>query len=147
MIAHDTGALLLPAPGLAPGLTLSALLACPLGRGASCYDMGTGWTRVELGPRPLGGRTFFVCASFEGERLDGYALCDADPRFGSSWDDASKKKELARRDAHDAWLMAALGAGGKRQPQLAYALAWGEAWSSYDPLGGSSSIGVRFRRF
>jgi hypothetical protein len=40
-----------------------------------------------------------------------YRLWIADARFGTSWDDWSEEKELARRDAQDAWLVEQLGAG------------------------------------
>jgi hypothetical protein len=146
VIDPTTGTLLLPGLRLGAGLTLAEVLASNPGRSGSVERTAAGWAHVDLGPQLLGQHTFGVRASFDGERLDGYTLAAADPRFGSSWDDWSSKKELARRDAHDAWLMEALGVGGGKGPGLAYALPWGEAWSRYDAAGGSASIGIRFRR-
>jgi len=143
VIDRGTGALALIGGRLEPGLTRRRLLSSPLGREAARVDMGNGWMTVGLGTHQLGGRAFLVSASFEGQRLDGYTLCDADPRLDAEWDE---KTERARRAAHDKWLEAALGAGGERKPELTYALPWGEAWSSYDPRGGGTTIGVRFRR-
>ena len=146
MIDQATGTLLLPKLPLSATLTCSALLASELGRSATIERTATGWTHLDLGPQVFLDRTFLVRVSFEGERLDGYTLTDADPRFGSSFDDWSSKKELARRDAHDAWLRQELGDGGGKGPGLSHSRPWGEAWSSYDAAGGAASIGVRFRR-
>ena len=146
MIDLSTGALPLPDLRLSASLTCSALLASKLGRAGSVEHTPTGWTHVDLASLVLDGHTFLVRVSFQGERLDGYTLTDKDPRFGSSWDDWSSKKELARRDAHDAWLSQALGDGGGKGPGLAYTLPWGKAWSSYDAAGGAAAIGVSFRK-
>jgi len=146
VIELSTGTLALPTLRLSASLTCTALLASKLGRSGSVEQTATGWTHVQLERLVLDDHTFLVRVSFQGERLDGYTLTDADPRFGSSWDDWSSKKELARRDAHDAWLQQELGGGGGKGPGLAYTLPWGEAWSKYDAAGGSASIGVRFRR-
>lgn len=146
MIDLANGSLPLPSLRLSASLTLAALLASKPGRSASVERTATGFTHVDLGRITFDDHVFLVRVSFQGERLDSYALSDADPRFGSTSDDWSSKKELARRDAHDAWLRKALGEGGGKGPGLAYKLPWGEAWSSYDAAGGAASIGVRFRR-
>lgn len=99
--------------------------------------LGNGWAHAELpGARLL----------FEGEQLAYYNLWIVDARYGTSWDDWSEAKELARRDAQDAWLVEMLGPGVATTGTLTYTFAWGGVWSSYDPKGGSSMIGVRFNR-
>lgn len=112
--------------------------------------MRTGWMHIDPGPQAVDGLTFGVSLAFEGERLDGYSIWMADARFGTSWDDGSEEKQLARRDAHDTWLTAALGPGARRPgptgPELSYTFPWGEVWSTFDARSGSSTIGVRFRR-
>jgi hypothetical protein len=87
---------------------------------------------------------------FEGERLDGYRLWIEGTPYGTSWDDGSEEKELARRDAQDVWLAEMLGVGVRVQrpsgSALTYSFPWGEVWSGYDPRSAGSDIGVRFRR-
>ena len=150
MIDRDTGALVLPDGRIERELTRSSLLSSLLAKGTRSEDMQTGWAQVYLKPRRLGGREFGVHLVFEGERLDSYALSLHDPQYGTSWDDWSEAKELARRNAHDAWLEAGLGKGKSegagRARELRYTFPWGRVWSSFDPKGGASSIGVRFRR-
>jgi hypothetical protein len=112
--------------------------------------MHTGWMHVSLEPQTVDGLVFGVAIHFEAERLDGYSLSLVDARYGTSWDDYSEEKQLAQRDAHDAWLVAILGPGNRkpspRGPELRYSFPWGDAWSTFDAKGGSSSIGVRFRQ-
>jgi len=137
MIDHETGALTVREGRISPDITRSAFATSPMAAGSSVDDMRTGWAR---GVRLL----------FDGERLDGYRLWIADARFGVSWDDWSEDKELARRDAQDAWLVEQLGEGVRiERPSgsvLTYSLPWGEAWSGYDPRSAGSDVGVRLRR-
>lgn len=138
MIDRETGALVLSSSRLDRNLTRSAFESSPLGRESNPNDVGTGWVHFDLPNQTSGDRTFGVRVSFEGDRFDGFSLWLVDARYGTSWDDASEEKELARKGAHDAWLTEMLGA--KRD------FPWGEAWSTYDPRALSSTIGVRFRR-
>ncbi len=137
-IDRETGALILAKGRLERGVERSAFRRSALGRASERNDMGTGWVHFDLPKQTDGDRTFGVRVSFEDERLDGYTLWLADARFGTSWDDATEAKELARRDAHDAWLAEMLGR--KRE------FPWGEARSTYDAREMSATIGVRFRR-
>jgi hypothetical protein len=150
VIDRFTGALVLPSGTIGRDLTRSAFLASPLGAKAVCDDMHTGWMHIYPGAQTLDGLVFGVDLVFDGERLDCYSLWLDDARYGTSWDDWSEEKQLAQRDAHDAWLVSNLGPGERqpspRGPELRYSFAWGEAWSTYDARGGSSTIGVRFRR-
>jgi len=150
MIDRDTGALVLRAGRVEPSTTRTAFRASPLAAPARWDDMHTGWMDAELPSEADGDRKIGVRLIFEGERLDGYRLWIVDPRYGTSWDDWSEEKELAHRDAHDAWLVEKLGPGERaRAPggmELGYSLPWGDVWSTYDPRSGGSSIGVRFRR-
>jgi len=47
MIDRGTGALALPGGRIERGLTLSALIASPLGQHLQPDDMGTGWVQGE----------------------------------------------------------------------------------------------------
>jgi len=150
VIDRDTGSLVLPGARIERDLTRTSFLASPLGAHARSEDMHTGWMLAYLGAQDLDGLTFAVVLHFEGERLDRYSLSLTDPRYGTSWDDYTEEKQLAQRDAYDAWLVASLGQGTRepspRGPELRYALPWGDVWSTFDARGGSTSIGVRFRR-
>jgi len=149
VINRDTGSLVLPDLTIDHEVSRSSYLSSPPGAQARCDDVHGGRMTVRLGPRLLDGAAFVFHLHFEGERLHGYSLSLSDARYGSSWDDWSEEKELARRGAHDTWLIAALGEGQReaspRGPELRYALPWGEVWSTFDAIGGSSSIVVRFR--
>jgi hypothetical protein len=150
MIDRRTGALILSNARIGRDLTRSSFLSTPMGARARCDDMKTEWMHVYLQPQVVGGLTFGIDLVFEGERLDGYSLALVDPKYGTSWDDWSEEKQLAERDAHDAWLVESLGPGEReaspRGMELRYEFPWGKAWSTFDARGGSSSIGVRFRR-
>jgi len=148
VIDRLTGALVLPGGSIRSDLSRSSLLASPMAAQAKREDMPAGGMHVYLGLQELDGTRFGVALHFEGERLFGYSLSLVDARYGTSWDDYSEEKQLAQRDAHDAWLVASLGPGNRepspRGPELRYSFPWGDAWSTFDARGGSSSIGVRF---
>ena len=150
MIDHETGALTVREGRISPDITRSAFATSPMAAGSSVDDMRTGWAQVTLAAQVDRGWTWGVRLLFDGERLDGYRLWIADARFGVSWDDWSEDKELARRDAQDAWLVEQLGEGVRiERPSgsvLTYSLPWGEAWSGYDPRSAGSDVGVRLRR-
>lgn len=121
-----------------------------MGAQARCDDKGTLGMNAYLGPQPVDGLLFRVELHFQGEQLGGYSLWLDDPRYGTSWDDCSEEKQLAQRDAHDAWLLSTLGPGERvpspSGPELRYSFPWGEVWSTFDARGMSSPIGIRFRR-
>jgi hypothetical protein len=150
VIDRQTGALILSSGRIEPDLRRSAFLASPMGAKAKCDDMHNGWMHLYPGPQTLDGLEFVVRLVFEGERLDSYSMWLDDARYGTSWDDYSEEKQLAQRDAHDTWLVATLGPGERepspRGPELRYTFPWGEVYSTFDARGGSSPIGVRFRR-
>jgi hypothetical protein len=83
---------------------------------------------------------FTVIVYFEGERLAMLDFCNADPQFGTSWEDYSEEKERRRKQSHDGWLNKSLGRHRS--------FPWGEVTSGdgRDPHGGgASSIVVRYR--
>jgi hypothetical protein len=149
VIDRQTGALRLPSGSIGRDLTRSAFLLSPLHAPAGSADMHTGWMQGRA-IQTLDGLVFGVDLVFEGERLDYYSLCLDDARYGTSWGDWSEEKQLAHRDAHDAWLVSTLGPGERKPspwgPELRYSFPWGEVWSTFDTRGGFSTIGVRFRR-
>jgi hypothetical protein len=150
VIDRHTGALVLPTGIVERDLARSAFLSSPMGAQARCDDMHTLGMSAYVGPQSVDGLVFRVELHFWGEQLRGYSLWLDDPRYGTSWDDYSEEKQLAQRDAHDAWLVATLDPGERepspRGPELRYTFPWGEVYSTFDARGGSSPIGVRFRR-
>ena len=149
MIDRETGSLVLRAGRVDPSVTRSEFRASLMAAGAQWDDMHTGWMHAQLPVEVDGDRKVGVRLLFDGERFDGYRLWLVDARYGTSWDDWSEEKQLAQRDAHDAWLVEMLGPGLRRQTpggmELSYSLPWGDVWSAYDPRSAGSSIGVRFR--
>jgi hypothetical protein len=110
-----TGALVLKGRSIDRDVSPSALLASPLGAHATREDLPAGWTHVYLGSGDSDGKALGVALHFEGDRLYGYSVSLADPRYGTSWDDYTEEKQIAKRDAHDALLVASLGQG-TREP-------------------------------
>jgi hypothetical protein len=150
VIDRLTGALRLASGSIEPDLTRSTFLSSPLGVRARCDDKEPLGMSAYFGPHRVGGLMFRIELHFVGGQLHGYSLWLDDPRYGTSWDDCTEEKQLAQRDAHDAWLMSTLGPGERepspRGPELRYSFPWGKVWSTFDARGGSTSIAVHFRR-
>jgi hypothetical protein len=137
MIDEKTGELVLESgERIPPFWPKEALMASPLGRGATERPKGQGWVDVRLPAVHTDGMTFCAIFHFHEGELAGMHLMDDDPRFGDSWETAD---EEGRKASHDAWLARTLG-----PPPYEY--AWGEVGSSYDPRSDSSQIYVQFRR-
>ena len=84
-----------------------------------------------------GKKNFFMSIWFEKEKLRSASISVADIDEPSSWADWSEEKELARKAAHDQFLISTFGSPSKR-------LAWGKVESLYDPRSGGSSIVVTY---
>jgi hypothetical protein len=75
-------------------------------------------------------------------------LIDDDPVYGTSWDDATEDKELVRRAAHDALVVADLGPPHRRDDAHYYAewkLPWGEVQSFFSPRDMTTAIHIFYR--
>lgn len=137
MIDSNTGELVLDSGlRIPPFCEKAALLASPLGQGATEKSKGPGWIDVKVPPQRIDGRDVIVVFHFFEELLARLNLMDVDPRYGTSFETAD---EQGRKAAHDAWLAETLG----RPP---YEYAWGEVGSTYDPRSESSDVYVRYRR-
>lgn len=139
MFDASTGTLTFETPlvEIAPSLTRDQFLRSSLAEGATTHVANEPDHSWKLkGTFRSAGLDLLVVLWFRGQQLTMVSLMDADPRFGTSWDDASLEKEMARKESHDAWLANALG------PQRTF--AWGTVWSSYDERGGFSDMGVRY---
>jgi len=96
----------------------------------------------------IGARQYLVRARFEHDRLVQLTLVDEAPEFGTGWDDYTKAKERARRAAHDAVLVAALGPAHRVDDKhylKEWTLPWGRVVSAHDPRGGGTDIQISYR--
>jgi hypothetical protein len=91
----------------------------------------------SLGRHPIGGEPFFVVLDFYGQKLESIELANSSEEFGMSWKDWSEEKQLKRKEAHDAWLIAQTNRASHRY-------GWGAIASAYDPKSGGSSITIRY---
>jgi hypothetical protein len=133
-----SGALVFDRGAVEPGLTRRRFLRSPLARRAKLDVANRSYRTYALAqPLRLDERVVAAELSFEGESLREVSLALVDARFGTSWDDWSQKKELARKAAHTKWLRTFLDGAGPR-----WTLSWGVVESTFDPKGGGSSISI-----
>jgi hypothetical protein len=139
MIDPATGAVSFEEPAIviAPHLTRSAFAATPWGAAAEHWVINEPWHSWKLAELGLSaGIRFVVVLYFHHERLLKVELCNADPAFGTSWEDHSREKEDARDASHQAWLATFVG---ERR-----VFDWGDIWAGYDDRGGFSGISIRY---
>lgn len=84
------------------------------------------------------GNPFRLSVYYDEERLTMVHLAAVDGRFGQSWDEWSKEKELARKAHHTHWLAEECGM------EASEAFAWGTVSCLFDEKSGASSIIVRY---
>lgn len=121
---------------ISPSLTQEALSTSFVGQVLSRQDMGTGWVWLRLPTFQDGDVIVGLSLGFNCGRLERITLTDANPKFGTSWNDWSEKQEHFRAEKIGHWLT------GKGYPPGSY--SWGAVWASYDVKGGFGSAGVRF---
>ncbi len=139
-------------------LTLATFDGSPLAkRSARDEDSDDTYVTIRLAPREMDGEVFGAQILFHDEVLntvnlwimDETAIVDGviayPPEKG--WDTWTLKTAVAAKARHDAWLLRVLGPPTKVDAKhyiTSYELPWGSAWSSYDPRGGGSEIGLRY---
>lgn len=122
---------------IAPDLTREPFLATPWGESAKHWMTNEPWHSWRLdGTVPSTGIPFIVVLYFHAQTLTAVHLVHSDPKFGTSWDDHTMKKQMARKDSHDAWLDACIGSERK--------FNWGEVFSVYDEKVGESVIKIQY---
>lgn len=138
MIDLATGTLNFAEPPLTVGsqFRLSEFLASEPGKRAASLVDNDPWRSWRLVETYAAGIPLAVALYFRGEELVMIDLAHVDARFGTSWDDWSEEKELARKASHDAWL--AEHVGERRM------FPWGEISSHYDAKGGGSHLSIRY---
>lgn len=139
MFNEQTGVLTFDRPqvSIGPSLTRDEFLLSSLAEGATTLVQNEPHHAWKLGRcfQSLG-IELLVALVFRDQELSTMSLMDADPRFGTSWDDASYDKEMARKDSHDVWLSSILPPRGE--------FLWGKVWSAYDDKGGFSCVIVNY---
>lgn len=142
MIDPQTGAVQFdqPAVAITRDLTQEQFLAGPLGAIASPLNQNAPWARFAYKGVTSGGETWAGDLCFQGDRLYSVSLAVNRREFGSSWDDWSEQKELARKAFHDEWLTTFFG-----RPAEEYRFAWGTVSSTYDAKGGGSALHVVYK--
>ncbi len=143
ILSPDTGELHLARGVIGPRTSLTKFEA--LTGAAVDAKTGTCMLRAEL----LGKAKFTVIARFTKRVLAQITLIDGNPKYGTSWEDATTKKELARRAAHDKLLTRDLGPAHERDDAHYYAawkLPWGEVQSCFVPRDFNTSIEIIYRR-
>jgi hypothetical protein len=120
---------------LGPAFTRDALSSLPI----SCQSqvVNEPYHSYSLGRHRIGGEPFLVMLYFYGQKLESIELANSSEEFGTSWDDWSEAKQLKRKQAHDAWLIAQTNRASHRYD-------WGEIASGHDPKSGESSITIRY---
>jgi hypothetical protein len=138
-IETATGALITPDLTITPSLSKSVLLASPLvDRGDWTNERG-GWYAAILKPMTIAGESIGVSLMFEAEELDSINLWVNDPKYGTSWDDFTEEKELARDQKHRAWLAATVGEWDSK-------FKWGSIHCCHDERSDGSTIMLKYRR-
>jgi hypothetical protein len=123
-----------PSIRIGPTLTRAEFLMAPWAQAAGHQVINEPWHSWKLdGSHRSSSLSFVVILHFVGERLAQLELCNTEARFGTSWADYSEEHERQRRNSHDAWLSACLGA------QRCF--GWGTVRSAAgdDPHGGGSA--------
>ena len=130
-----------PAITISPGFTKAEFLSSSLAANARPGNQNHPWVRFAFQPIQARGETWAGDVCFQNDRLYSVSLSIVRKEFGSSWEDWSEEKELARKALHDHVLFELLGRTAEE-----YRFAWGTVSSTYDQKGGESSIHLQYAR-
>ncbi len=78
-----------------------------------------------------------LSVSFHGEVLESVRISTSGAEFGSSWNDWSEEKELARAEANSLWL-------SQQGVTTSRPYSWGAVWSGFEGKSAFSSVIVRY---
>lgn len=138
MIDPKSGQVLLPYDGLLVGplLTREQYLASPHAvHGEECVKNDP-YCSFRLPRVTVGDHAFACILWFRGSKLFMVSIGCADEVYGTSWDDWSLEREMARKRMHDTLLKEALG--------RSWHYKWGNVVSEYDQKGAASRIEVTY---
>ncbi len=110
-----------------------------LGEVQEIRDMGNGYKWLDIKNIQIEDKYFIMSLCFKEEDLTELSIVFNDKPFdlNSSWDSWSEKDEQKKLNKYQVWLKEQLGDNRN--------FNWGEVWADYDPKGGSSSIGIRYK--
>ena len=138
-INEDTGCITLPEIGavISSSLSRSQFLQTAAFAAASVSVRNEPCCSYRLPSIPQPDTELFIVLQFRGEQLLSLNLCHGAARFGTSWAEWSKERELALKAFHERWVV--------RELRLHLGdYSWGNISSYYDDKGGFSSITVRY---
>ena len=121
-----------------PTMTKAEFVESPLFESGDWTNEEAGWYSASCRMLSFNDVQIGASVMFEHETMRSVTLWSEDPVFGTSWDDYSREKELARHARHIEWLSSILGHWGRQFP-------WGHiSAGGYDGKAGFSVIGVRY---
>src|SRR5258708_34639045 len=105
-ITKDTGVITLPEIGasIASGLSRSQFLEAPEFSGASVFVENEPWCSFRLPAIRQTYTDLTLIVQFHAEELVSLELCHGAACFGTSWENWSEERELARKAFHARWL-------------------------------------------
>lgn len=102
-------------------------------------DHKNGWQWLTIKNLVVDGQYVIISLGYHANALQQVELIVSQDRFNlaAGWDSWSEQSELDILTALRVWLRNELGSEGR--------FTWGDARAAYDPKGGYSSIGIRYR--
>ncbi|MBK0403802.1 hypothetical protein I5M27_12450 [Adhaeribacter sp. BT258] len=124
---------------ISPTTTLSEIKAFKLSEVEEESDLGNGWIHYTLRNVEESGKFFNLIFFFYKENLESVSFVVKDSPFNlnSGWDSWSEKTEREKAVTYNNWLNKEIGTGRS--------FSWGDAWATYDPKSGGSSMGIRYK--
>ena len=95
------------------------------------------WYVVQLDNIKISGLNFSIVLYFNNNKLIMVDMSISDTKYGTSWDDWTKEKEMDRNRDNKNWLYQYTN-GQNEFP-------WGKIWAGYDEKVGGSSIHIRYK--
>ncbi len=119
-------------------LTRSKFLAAPVFLNAEVVVKNEPFCSFSIPRVPQADTELCVTFQFQGERLAHMVLCHSASRFGTSWDNWSEQRELARKAFHDNWLV-------HKVQVVPGSYLWGSVCSAFDQKTGGASILITYQ--
>jgi len=140
-ITQETGVIKLPEIGatIAASLSRAQFLQTPEFFEARVFVRSEPWCSYRLPAISQKYTELVIVVQFHGEELVSLDLCHGAHCFGSSWEDWSEERELARKAFHERWLASEVGVHPGNY-------AWGQIASYYDEQGRFSTIAIRYAK-
>lgn len=113
--------------------------AFPLGENWQVVEHQNGWQWLTIKNLTVDEHYFIISLGYYANALRQIELIvDKEPfDLTAGWDSWSEQRERDTLTSLRIWLRNELGREGRFE--------WGEAWAAFDPKGGGSSIGIRYR--